>query len=309
MMRRTLMMLLVALAAMFATTRAAQVPVCPPDDYDDVLAMMDNMTDGEKLDMLIELINAAAREEGSNHCMYKDAVHNAVVMQMDGDELGVVASDLMTPEVQSLIKPLFLSSVLEDDEDGYNEEFGLLMLLVASTDQNFEFKLVNGNDMANAATLRFTPDEIYEAVGSYLEAFDEDGEEYEEDDLGIDEDVDMDALLKEVVDKMEEYFQSEPDIDAHIWLDPQANRVVMSMTSDDFEEAAEISEFAYLFKPMFLRTMLESDVESNSLLFAIIASSGRGLQVKMYSPRDKSNPLVLDYTADELMEVIDSYEE
>lgn len=301
MMKRTLMMLLVALAAMFTTTRAAQVPVCQPDDTDELLAMMDRMTNDEKLDFLVGLLDLGAREVGSNHHIYKDVASNTVVMQFDGDELGVDASDI-TPEMASLFKPLLFSYLLEGDEDGPNEEFALLMLLAAQTGYNFELKMVNGNNQGNAASFKYSPDEIFEKLGSYLDE-DSGGED---DDLALDEDVDTDALIKEIVDQMEEYFQSESDVDAHIWIDPQANRVVMSVTSDDFAEMMEYREMIQLFKPLFLKTMMEmEDGEYNALLFTLIASSGRGLQMKMYSPDDKDNPVVIDYTAEELMEFLD----
>ena len=300
-MKRTLMMLLVALAAMFTTTRAAQVPVCQPDDTDELLAMMDRMTNDEKLDFLVGLLDLGAREVGSNHHIYKDVASNTVVMQFDGDELGVDASDI-TPEMASLFKPLLFSYLLEGDEDGPNEEFALLMLLAAQTGYNFELKMVNGNNQGNAASFKYSPDEIFEKLGSYLDE-DSGGED---DDLALDEDVDTDALIKEIVDQMEEYFQSESDVDAHIWIDPQANRVVMSVTSDDFAEMMEYREMIQLFKPLFLKTMMEmEDGEYNALLFTLIASSGRGLQMKMYSPDDKDNPVVIDYTAEELMEFLD----
>ena len=301
MMKRTLMMLLVAIAAMFTTTRAAQVPVCPPDDTDELLAMMDRMTNDEKLDFLVGLLDLGAREAGSNHHIYKDVASNTVVMQFDGDELGVDASDI-TPEMASLFKPLLFSYLLEGDEDGPDEEFALLMLLAAQTGYNFELKMVNGNNQGNAASFKYSPDEIFEKLGSYLDE-DSGGED---DDLALDEDADVDTLIKEIVDHMEEYFQSEPNVDAHIWMDPQANRVVMSMTSNDFAEMMEYREMIQLMKPLFLKTMIEMENgEYNALLFALIASSGRGLQMKLYSPGDKNNPLVIDYSAEELMEILD----
>lgn len=301
MMKRTLMMLLVAIAAMFTTTRAAQVPVCPPDDTDELLAMMDRMTNDEKLDFLVGLLDLGAREVGSNHHIYKDVASNTVVMQFDGDELGVDASDI-TPEMASLFKPLLFSYLLEGDEDGPDEEFALLMLLAAQTGYNFELKLTNGNDQGNAASFKYSPAEIFEKLGSY---YDEDSVD-EIEDLALDDDVDTDALIKEIVDQMEEYFQSESNVDAHIWIDPQANRVVMSVTSDEFAEMLEYREMIQLMKPLFLKTMMDmEDGEYNALLLALIASSGRGLQMKMYSPDDKDNPVVIDYTAEELMEFLD----
>lgn len=301
MMKRTLMMLLVALAAMFTTTRAAQVPVCQPDDTDELLAMMDRMTNDEKLDFLVGLIDLGAREVGSNHHIYKDVASKTVVMQFDGDELGLDASDI-TPEMASLFKPLLFSYLVEGDEEGPNDEFALLMLLAAQTGYNFELKMVNGNNQGNAASFKYSPDEIFEKLGSY---YDEDSVD-EIEDLALDDDVDTDALIKEIVDQMEEYFQSESDVDAHIWIDPQANRVVMSVTSDEFAEMLEYREMIQLMKPLFLKTMMDmEDGEYNALLLALIASSGRGLQMKMYSPDDKDNPVVIDYTAEELMEFLD----
>lgn len=299
MMKRTLMMLMVVLAAMFATTRAAQVPVCPPDDADELLAMMDRMTNDEKLDFLVGLLDLGARESGSNHHIYKDVSRNTVVMQFDGDELGVDANDI-TPEMADLFKPLLFNYLIEDEEDGVDEEFALLMLLAAQTGYSFELKVVNDNDMNHATTFRYTPAEIFERLGSYVDEDDEDDAQV------LDDDIDTDAMLKEIIDTMEEYFQTDTDVDAHIWMDPQANRVVMSMTSDDFNDMMEYRDMIQLLKPLFLKTMMQMDGgEYNALLFALIASSGRGLQIKMYSPSDKNNPVVIDYTAEELMGILE----
>ena len=297
------MTIMVALAAvLMMNSRAAQAPVCVPDDFDEALELLGAKTPEQKLDMTITILNNAYENMGDFIKVLKDDYNNRVVMLVDGDWMGVDASSLMMSDKTDLVKRVFLSSLFDSDEEG---EISMLFNVIANSGRGLEIKIYNDNDITNAARISYTPNELrrdIEEYGGGGSSSADSGSLADDYDSIFADDEDPETTLKEVIEMMEEYMQSDSGMDAHIWIDPYAKRVIMSMTDDDFAEVKEYRDMAYMFKPMFLQSLTED--ASNLLLIGLLVQTGHGLQVQLRAPDDKDNPLVLDYTADELMEAL-----
>ncbi len=301
-MKRTLMTMLVALAAMLMmNSSAAQAPVCAPDDFDEALELLGAKTPEQKLDMTITILNNAYENMGDYIKVLKDDYNNKVVMLIDGDNLGVDVGD-MSSGMTDLMKGVFMSTLFDDDEDG---AISALFNVIINTGRSLEVSIYNDKDIDNAARLIYTPSEMRRAIeehasggtssnGSVMPLVD--------DGLNFADDEDPETMLKKVVDAMEEYMPYNFGSDAHIWLDSNAKRVVMTMTSEDFAEMNEYRDMMYLFKPVFLQSLTEDD--SNLIFVGLLVQAGYGLQVQLRAPGDEDNPIVLDYTPDELMDAL-----
>ena len=296
-MKRTLMTMLVALAAMLMmNSSAAHAPACPPDDFDEALELLGAKTTEQKLDMIITMLNNVYEKNGDYVKVLKNDYNNTVAMLINGDYLGVDGS-LLSPATSDLFKRVFVSSLYEGEEDG---EISALLNIIINAGRGLDVQVYNDNDIDNAVRITFTPSELRRIVEDHangsLDLADDDF------DFTFDEAGDPETELKKLVDVMEEYLQSNPGMDAHVWIDPHANRVVMAMTSDDFADVVEYRDMAFMFRPVFLNTLVEE--ASNHAFLEMIVKTGRGLQVKLCPPKDRDNPMVLDYTADELREAL-----
>ena len=273
-MKRTLMTMLVALAAvLMMNSRAAQAPVCAPDDFDEALELLGAKTPEQKLDMTITILNNAYENMGDYIKVLKDDYNNKVVMLIDGDNLGVDVSDMTSG--------------------------------IINTGRSLEVSIYNDKDIDNAARLIYTPSEMRRAIEEHASGgSSRDGSVMPlvDDGLNFADDEDPETMLKKVVDAMEEYMPYNFGSDAHIWLDSNAKRVVMTMTSEDFAEMNEYRDMMYLFKPVFLQSLTEDD--SNLIFVGLLVQAGYGLQVQLRAPGDEDNPIVLDYTPDELMDAL-----
>lgn len=301
-MKRTLMTMLVALAAvLMMNSRAAQAPVCAPDDFDEALELLGAKTPEQKLDMTITILNNAYENMGDYIKVLKDDYNNKVVMLIDGDNLGVDVSD-MTSGMTDLMKGVFMSTLFDDDEDG---AISALFNVIINTGRSLEVSIYNDKDIDNAARLIYTPSEMRRAIEEHASGgSSRDGSVMPlvDDGLNFADDEDPETMLKKVVDAMEEYMPYNFGSDAHIWLDSNAKRVVMTMTSEDFAEMNEYRDMMYLFKPVFLQSLTEDD--SNLIFVGLLVQAGYGLQVQLRAPGDEDNPIVLDYTPDELMDAL-----
>ena len=258
-MKRTLMTMLVALAAvLMMNSRAAQAPVCPPDDFEEALELLGAKTPEQKLDMTITILNNAYENMGDYIKVLKDDYNNKVVMLIDGDKLGVDVSD-MSSGVTDLMKGVFMSTLFDDDEDG---AISALFNVIINTGRSLEVSIYNDKDIDNAARLIYTPSEMRRAIEEHASGgSSRDGSVMPlvDDGLNFADDEDPETMLKKVVDAMEEYMPYNFGSDAHIWLDSNAKRVVMTMTSEDFAEMNEYRDMMYLFKPVFLQSLTEDD--------------------------------------------------
>lgn len=291
---KRLLMMIAAIACLMLTSHAAPTPVCPPDDIDEALELMGAKTPEQKLDMVITMLNNVYEKEGDYIKVLKDDAANKVVMLVNGDNMGFDRS-VMKPEMTDLVKSVFMSSMFEEDEDG---EITALLNVIINSGRSLEIRIYNDNDISDAVSILYTPSEMRRAIeehGSGGSVSPDDGF-----DSIFADDGDPEAALKRIVDIMEEYMSSSTGMDAHVWIDPHAKRVVMSMTSDDFAEVKEYREMAFMFKTLFLQSLLESDHEFLNL----VTRTGRGLRVMLCPPDDVDNPMVLDYSVEELMEAL-----
>ena len=294
-------MTIAAIACLMLASHAASAPTCVPDDFEESLELLGAKTPEQKLDMTITILNNAYENMGDYIKVLKDDYNNKVVMLIDGDNLGVDVSD-MGSGVTDLMKGVFMSTLFDDDEDG---AISALFNVIINTGRSLEVCIYNDKDIDNAARLIFTPNEMRRAIeehasggsssnGSVMPLVD--------DGLNFADDDDPETTLKKLVDVMDEYMSDDLDMDAHVWLDPNAKRVVMTMTSDDFADVNEYRDMMYLFKPVFLQSLTEDD--SNLIFLGLLVQTGRGLQVQLRAPGDEDNPIVLDYTPDELMDAL-----
>jgi hypothetical protein len=275
--------------------------VCAPDDFDEALELMGAKTPEQKLDLTITILNNAYENLGDYIKVLKDDYNNKVVMLIDGDNLGVDVSD-MSSGMTDLMKGVFMSTLFDDDEDG---AISALFNVIINTGRSLEVSIYNDKDIDNAARLIYTPSEMRRAIEEHASGgSSRDGSVMPlvDDGLNFADDDDPETTLKKLVDVMDEYMSDGLDMDAHVWLDPNAKRVVMTMTSDDFADVNEYRDMMYLFKPVFLQSLTEDD--SNLIFLGLLVQTGRGLQVQLRAPGDEDNPIVLDYTADELMDAL-----
>ena len=294
--------MLVALAAvLMMNSSAAQAPVCAPDDFDEALELLGAKTPEQKLDMTITILNNAYENMGDYIKVLKDDYNNKVVMLIDGDNLGVDVSD-MSSGMTDLMKGVFMSTLFDDDEDG---AISALFNVIINTGRSLEVSIYNDKDIDNAARLIYTPSEMRRAIEEHASGGSSSNGSVKplvDDGLNFADDDDPETTLKKLVDVMDEYMSDGLDMDAHVWLDPNAKRVVMTMTSDDFADVNEYRDMMYLFKPVFLQSLTEDD--SNLIFLGLLVQTGRGLQVQLRAPGDEDNPIVLDYTPDELMDAL-----
>jgi len=294
-MMKRLLMTIAAIACLMLTNHAAPIPVCAPDDFDEALELMGAKTPEQKLDLTITILNNAYENMGDYIKVLKDDYNNKVVMLIDGDKLGVDVGD-MSSGMTDLMKGVFMSTLFDDDEDG---AISSLFNVIINTGRSLEVKIYNDKDFDNAARLIFTPNEMRRAIEKYGVGSASLDEDYG---YATDEAEDPETELKELIDLMEEYMSSTSGMDAHVWIDPHAKRVVMSMTSDDFADVKEYRGMVSMFKPLFLKTLVEDS--ANNEFLKLVTRTGRGLKVMLCAPGDEDNPMVLDYTADELMDAL-----
>ncbi len=290
-------MTIAAIACLMLASHAASAPTCVPDDFEESLELLGAKTPEQKLDKTITILN----DVSDYMKILKDDYSNKVLMLIDGDKLGVDVSD-MGSDVTDLMKGIFMSSLFDGDEDG---TISALLNIIINTGRSLELRIYNDEDIDNAVRLMFTPYEMRRAIEEHASGgSSRDGSVMPlvDDGLNFADDDDPETTLKKLVDVMDEYMSDDLDMDAHVWLDPNAKRVVMTMTSDDFADVNEHRDMMYLFKPVFLQSLTEDD--SNLIFLGLLVQTGRGLQVQLRAPGDEDNPIVLDYTADELMDAL-----
>jgi hypothetical protein len=227
--------------------------------------------------------------------------NNKVVLLIDGDKLGVDVGD-MSSGMTDLMKGVFMSTLFDDDEDG---AISALFNVIINTGRSLEVSIYNEKDIDNAALLIYTPSEMRRAIEEHASGgSSRDGSVMPlvDDGLNFADDDDPETTLKKLVDVMDEYMSDDLDMDAHVWLVPNAKRFVITMTSDDFADVNEYRDMMYLFKPVFLQSLTEDD--SNLIFLGLLVQTGRGLQVQLRAPGDEDNPIVLDYTPVELMDAL-----
>jgi hypothetical protein len=164
--------------------------------------------------------------------------------------------------------------------------------------------IYNDKDIDNAARLIYTPSEMRRAIEEHASGgSSRDGSVMPlvDDGLNFADDDDPETVLSEVVDMMEEEMPSAPGMEVHMWIDPDAKRVVMTMTSDDFADMLECREMVSMMKPIILQSLVEND---SNLFLGLLVQTGRGLQVRLRAPGDEDNPLVVDFTCEELMDAL-----
>jgi len=296
-MMKRLFLTVVAIACLMLSGQAAPAPLSSPDYLTSALDKMGYKTPEERLDYLIPLLNKAYEGLGYDINVHKSNYGNAVVLLVNGDKLGFDAS-AVSPNLVEPMKGVFVSSMFNNGDD--SEGIALFLNTVADTGRNLEVVMYNGTDSSNGITMLFTPAELRKAIKDNggnvdVEAVHGGGED--------DEGLDSEQALKEIINEMEAAFVAEPSLDAHIWIDPQANRVVFSMTSDEFATMKEYRSMIPMLKSLFMKSFL-GEGEENVMLLSLVALTGRGMQFNLYTPDDKNDAIVVDYSAEELMDAL-----
>ncbi|MBO4803700.1 MAG: hypothetical protein J5503_04060 [Muribaculaceae bacterium] len=305
MMKRAFMMLLVALAALLMTTsRAAQVPVCPPDDIDQALDALGDASDEEKLAYLISVINGEMQQHDPYSRLFLDEKNNAVVMQMNAEDEGISPDD-WDPDYADLFKTVFLKSFLD------NEESLLFLAMIAATERDFVFQGVFPGKAVAPLTLTFTPEEIYDAVVECMAAdYGDDSPEFAEEDdselVSALEGMTGDNKIHFLTNLLNEAMQMDEDINAQVWIDEPSKTIVWSMVDEEFTDLDVDSEEDVQLIKMLLLGAVASEVGTE--LFEMIANEGYGLEFRLMGHEGQTVPLVLAFTAEELLSAVTYFE-
>lgn len=300
MMKRTLMLMLVALAALLMTTsRAAQVPMCPPDDIDQALDALGDASDEEKLAYLISVINGEMQQHDPYSRLFLDEKNNAVVMQMNAEDEGISPDD-WDPDFADLLKPVFLKGFLD------NEESLLFLAMIAGTERDFVFQGVFPDKAVAPVTLTFTPEEIYDAVVEYMaEDYGDDSPEFAEDDdfdlAGALEGLYGDNKIRYMVDMLNEGMQMNEEVNAHAGVDESSKTIVWTMVDEGFTDLEVDQESMPLIKMLFLSSVIK---ETGTEIFEIIANEGYGMELRLMSHEGQANPFVLTFSPEDLKNAV-----
>ena len=144
-------------ALMLITARAAVLPACPPQMMDEVMAMLADKTDDEKLAVLVSTLDEFLKGGGGYSRVFIDDATNAVVEEINGELLGETP-DIFTPEYLEMLR----ATMLEDMVTDYIGKFNILEL-AAKTGRNVETRMNFGK--GNTLTIAtFSPEQVAEVM-------------------------------------------------------------------------------------------------------------------------------------------------
>lgn len=296
-------------ALMLITARAAVLPACPPQMMDEVMAMLADKTDDEKLAVLVSTLDEFLKGGGGYSRVFIDDATNAVVEEINGELLGETP-DTFTPEYLEMLR----ATMLEDMVTDYIGKFNILDL-AAKTGRNVEIRM-NFGDRGTLTVATFSPEQVAEALHNYQPAQPPiEGDVVE----GIDPlDYGLDDLYEilDTVPTVETLVVLTRLIDMsiaesgnttdHAWIEEVSKKVVFSQVSNDYARANLIDEAEIeAAKHLFLDTYKQYDSDDNYIMHYILLTAahvGYDVELRMCDEEHMDTPFVLVFTPDEIFD-------
>lgn len=296
-------------ALMLITARAAVLPACPPQMMDEVMAMLADKTDDEKLAVLVSTLDEFLKGGGGYSRVFIDDATNAVVEEINGELLGETP-DIFTPEYLEMLR----ATMLEDMVTDYIGKFNILDL-AAKTGRNVEIRMKFG-DRGTLTVATFSPEQVAEALHNYQPAQPPiEGDVVE----GIDPlDYGLDDLYEilDTVPTVETLVVLTRLIDMsiaesgnttdHAWIEEVSKKVVFSQVSNDYARANLIDEAEIeAAKHLFLDTYKQYDSDDNYIMHYILLTAahvGYDVELRMCDEEHLDTPFVLVFTPDEIFD-------
>lgn len=296
-------------ALMLITARAAVLPACPPQMMDEVMAMLADKTDDEKLAVLVSTLDEFLKGGGGYSRVFIDDATNAVVEEINGELLGETP-DIFTPEYLEMLR----ATMLEDMVTDYIGKFNILDL-AAKTGRNVEIRM-NFGDRGTLTVATFSPEQVAEALHNYQPAQPPiEGDVVE----GIDPlDYGLDDLYEilDTVPTVETLVVLTRLIDMsiaesgnttdHAWIEEVSKKVVFSQVSNDYARANLIDEAEIeAAKHLFLDTYKQYDSDDNYIMHYILLTAahvGYDVELRMCDEEHIDTPFVLVFTPDEIFD-------
>ena len=296
-------------ALMLITARAAVLPACPPQMMDEVMAMLADKTNDEKLAVLVSTLDEFLKGGGGYSRVFIDDATNAVVEEINGELLGETP-DIFTPEYLEMLR----ATMLEDMVTDYIGKFNILDL-AAKNGRNVEIRM-NFGDRGTLTVATFSPEQVAEALHNYQPAQPPiEGDVVE----GIDPlDYGLDDLYEilDTVPTVETLVVLTRLIDMsiaesgnttdHAWIEEVSKKVVFSQVSNDYARANLIDEAEIeAAKHLFLDTYKQYDSDDNYIMHYILLTAahvGYDVELRMCDEEHMDTPFVLVFTPDEIFD-------
>ena len=296
-------------ALMLITARAAVLPACPPQMMDEVMAMLADKTDDEKLAVLVSTLDEFLKGGGGYSRVFIDDATNAVVEEINGELLGETP-DIFTPEYLEMLR----ATMLEDMVTDYIGKFNILDL-AAKTGRNVEISM-NFGDRGTLTVATFSPEQVAEALHNYQPAQPPiegdvvegiDPLDYGPDDLYEILDtvptVETLVVLTRLIDMSIAESGNTTD---HAWIEEVSKKVVFSQVSNDYARANLIDEAEIeAAKHLFLDTYKQYDSDDNYIMHYILLTAahvGYDVELRMCDEEHMDTPFVLVFTPDEIFD-------
>ena len=296
-------------ALMLITARAAVLPACPPQMMDEVMAMLADKTDDEKLAVLVLTLDEFLKGGGGYSRVFIDDATNAVVEEINGELLGETP-DIFTPEYLEMLR----ATMLEDMVTDYIGKFNILDL-AAKTGRNVEIRL-NFGDRGTLTGATFSPEQVAEALHNYQPApppIEGDVVEgIDPLDYGLDDlyeildtvpTVETLVVLTRLIDMSIAESGNTTD---HAWIEEVSKKVVFSQASNDYARANLIDEAEIeAAKHLFLDTYKQYDSDDNYIMHYILLTAahvGYDVELRMCDEEHMDTPFVLVFTPDEIFD-------
>ncbi|MBR5170943.1 MAG: hypothetical protein IKW85_10310 [Muribaculaceae bacterium] len=309
-MKKILTFVLAALAAlMLITARAALVPACPPQMMNEVMALLADKTDDEKLAVLVSTLDEFLKGGGGYSRVFIDDATNAVVEEINGEMFGETP-DIFTPEYLEMLR----ASMLEDMVTDYIGKFNILDLAV-KTGRNVEARMNFGK--GNTLTIAtFSPEQVAEALHNYQPsqpAIEGDVVDFgiKSNDDNFDEVYDMlDTVptvetLVMLARLMDLNIAESGDTIGNVWIDEESKRVVLLMVGEEFAGSNEMDEGEMeTAKHLFLGAYKQIDDFSYVMhyFFLTAARVGFDFEIRLCDEHHLDSPLVWVFTPKEIFD-------
>ena len=282
-------------ALMLITARAAVLPACPPQMMDEVMAMLADKTDDEKLAVLVSTLD--------------EFLKNAVVEEINGELLGETP-DIFTPEYLEMLRATMLEYMVTD----YIGKFNILEL-AAKTGRNVETRMNFGK--GNTLTIAtFSPEQVAEALHNYQPAqppIDGDVVDFgiEPNDDNFDEVYDMLDTVPTVetlvlmARLMDLNIAESGDTIGHVWIDEESNKVVFLMVGEEFTGSNAIDEGEMeSAKHLFLGAYKQIDDFSYVMHYFLLTAArvGFDFEIRLCDEQHLDSPLVWVFTPKEILD-------
>lgn len=296
-------------ALMLITARAAVLPACPPQMMDEVMAMLADKTDDEKLAVLVSTLDEFLKGGGGYSRVFIDDATNAVVEEINGELLGETP-DIFTPEYLEMLR----ATMLEDMVTDYIGKFNILEL-AAKTGRNVETRMNFGK--GNTLTIAtFSPEQVAEALHNYQPAQPPiDGDVV---DFGIEPNDDNFDKVYDMLDTvptvetlvlmarlMDLNIAESGDTIGHVWIDEESNKVVFLMVGEEFTGSNAIDEGEMeSAKHLFLGAYKQIDDFSYVMHYFLLTAArvGFDFEIRLCDEQHLDSPLVWVFTPKEILD-------